>query len=114
MQMTLVQRIQHSEPGANEEDGMSVCLSVCQYMYMRMCMYACIRVCVYLYYSIITLGDSVYLEKYRSVCRELELLKQQKNSEYDEELDDLRATKRNLERKVMNTVIGTYTTISTF
>ena len=48
------------------------------------------------------------------MCRELELLKQQKNSEYDEELDDLRATKRNLERKVMNTVIGTYTTISTF
>ena len=83
-------------------------------MYVRMCMYACIRVCVYLYYSIITLGDSVYLEKYRSVCRELELLKQQKNSEYDEELDDLRATKRNLERKVMNTVIGTCTTISTF
>ena len=36
------------------------------------------------------------------MCRELELLKQQKNSEYDEELDDLRATKRNLERKVMN------------
>ena len=49
MQMTLVQRIQHSEPGANEEDGMSVCLSVCQYMYVRMCMYACIRVCVCIY-----------------------------------------------------------------
>ena len=47
------------------------------------------------------LGDSVYLEKYRSVCRELELLKQQKKGEYDEELDDLRATKRNLERKVL-------------
>ena len=58
-------------------------------------------------------GDSVYLEKYRSVCRELELLKQQKNSEYDEELDDLRATKRNLERKVMTTVIWTCI-ISTF
>ena len=110
--MTLVQRIQHSEPGANEEDGMSVCLSVCMHVYecSRVCV--CVCVCVCLYYSIITLGDSVYLEKYRSVCRELELLKQQKNSEYDEELDDLRATKRNLERKVMNTVIGTCTTKS--
>ena len=75
-------------------------------------MCVCVFVCVCLYYSIITLGDSVYLEKYRSVCRELELLKQQKNSEYDEELDDLRATKRNLERKVMNTVIGSCTTKS--
>ena len=75
-----------------------------------MCVF--VFVCVCLYYSIITLGDSVYLEKYRSVCRELELLKQQKNSEYDEELDDLRATKRNLERKIMNTVIGTCTTKS--
>ena len=48
MQMTLVQRIQHSEPGANEEDGMSVCLSVCLYVSICvcMCMYACIRVCV--------------------------------------------------------------------
>ena len=54
----------------------------------------------------VVLGDSVYLEKYRSVCRELELLKQQKNSEYDEELDDLRATKRNLERTVC--VINNY------
>ena len=51
MQMTLVQRIQHSEPGANEEDGMyiSICLSICQYMYVCMCMYACIRVCVCVY-----------------------------------------------------------------
>ena len=48
----------------------------------------------------VALGDSVYLEKYRLVCRELELLKQQKNSKYDEELDDLRATKRSLKRKV--------------
>jgi len=45
-------------------------------------------------------SDSVYLEKYRSVCRELELLKQQKNSEYDEELEELRVAKRHLERKV--------------
>ena len=50
--------------------------------------------------NFVTVGDSVYLEKYRSVCRELELLKQQKSGEYEEELDDLRATKRNLERKV--------------
>ena len=56
---------------------------------------------IYLCCLLVASGDSVYLEKYRSVCRELELLKQQKNSEYDEELDDLRATKRNLERKVM-------------
>lgn len=46
-------------------------------------------------------GDSVYLEKYRSVCRELEFLKQQKNSEYDEELEELRVAKRHLERKVL-------------
>ena len=67
--------------------------------------YPNIPLCVCLYHSIPTLGDLVYLEKYQSVYRELELLKQQKNSEYDEELDDLRATKRNLERKVMNIVI---------
>ena len=89
-----------------------VCLSVCLPACPCMSVHVCVCVCVCLYYSIITLGDSVYLEKYRSVCRELELLKQQKNSEYDEELDDLRATKRNLERKVMNTVIGTCTTKS--
>ena len=45
MQMTLVQRIQHSEPGANEEDGMSVCLSACLCVCMHV--YACPLVCIY-------------------------------------------------------------------
>ena len=80
-----------------------VCLSVC--MHVCVCIYTTHLLCVYLYlyHSFIAPEDSVYLEKYRSVCRELELLNQRKNSEYDEELDDLRATKRNLERKVMTT-----------
>ena len=53
MQMTLVQRIQHSEPGANEEDGMSVCLSVCMSVYVcvyaYVCMHTCVCVCVCIY-----------------------------------------------------------------
>ena len=51
MQMTLVQRIQHSEPGANEEDGMyiSVCLSVCMSVYVCVYAYVCMHTCVYIY-----------------------------------------------------------------
>ena len=56
MQMTLVQRIQHSEPGANEEDGMSVCLYVSICMCVCVCIhaYVCVCVCVFIllnYYS---------------------------------------------------------------
>ena len=54
MQMTLVQRIQHSEPGANEEDGMSVCLSVCLPVCVCACMCMHAHLCVFIlldYYS---------------------------------------------------------------